>query len=227
MSKVALVYLCSAESREFCAARNGGLLTSPEAQQASHFPNNNFWMPDAAAPARRTRTRMGGRFRSDPAPTARNQASLEPLSFFKGTGVADRYPQRNARYRAVAGRICTADPQPPDRSSIRTAQQGNRRADLCRMGRLFPFAQIATHGEGRPRLRRPGLRACDRLDQGPRRHRRSATPPRRPVRRQTGLVDQRLIAERTYLPGRDVEKLSALQGCRTCPHRTWPCGRSA
>ena len=93
-------------------------------------------------------------------------------------------------------------PRPGLRSAARRARPDRRR----RLGRLCQPAQEPAHPQGRPRLRRSRLRP-GRSTGSPRAPRSQAAQAaaRRCGRPAAPPADQRLVAQRAHLPGRDVE----------------------
>ena len=93
------------------------------------------------------------------------------------------------------------------------------------VGRLQPFAQGAADAQGWAGLRRSRIRDRRRLARCARRHPGGAAPPRRCGRDAAHSDHQRLVAQRAYLPRRDVEDLAAGRARRAGLRGDGICGR--
>ena len=110
--------------------------------------------------------------------------------------------------QARAGGVQPAFPQRLRRPGLSQRGRRHRQARGDRLGRLRARPQGAVHAQGRPRVRRSGLRPLGRVARDPAAPGRGADSSGRSEDEDPGAPDLRLAAQRRQLPGRDLEDLS-------------------
>ena len=117
-------------------------------------------------------------------------------------------PQGHAECRDQQGRIRQACPRALLRSRLRSAAGRDRQDHRYGLERLPRLSQEPAHAAAPARaIADPDYELSDRLAAATRRDPRRRAPARRRRRQVAHPADQRLVAQRPDLPGRDVEDL--------------------